>query len=136
MSGFKIKETGEICYSVCCCSSGPSGEAIQIHHQTRQNMAELQGSQQRDPVHTSAELLELAYHEATGRSDIYHTLCKQLKLQADSHGCLSLCLRRTTLKQAGDNGLYVGGLEEFTGSPGSINSGDKPTQNQCPPKHT
>ena len=50
-----------------CCPSGPSGEAIQIHHQTRQNMAELQGSQQRDPVHTSAELLELAYHEATGR---------------------------------------------------------------------
>lgn len=52
------------------CSSGPSGEAIQIHHQTRQNMAELQGSQQRDPAHTSAELLELAYHEATGRSGV------------------------------------------------------------------
>lgn len=52
------------------CSSGPSGEAIQIHHQTRQNMAELQDSQQRDPAHTSAELLELAYHEATGRLDI------------------------------------------------------------------
>uniref|UniRef100_A0A8C4D8U4 DEP domain-containing protein n=1 Tax=Dicentrarchus labrax TaxID=13489 RepID=A0A8C4D8U4_DICLA len=49
---------------------GPSGEAIQIHHQTRQNMAELQGSLQRDPAHTSAELLELAYHEATGRLDI------------------------------------------------------------------
>uniref|UniRef100_A0A3Q1HCZ2 DEP domain-containing protein n=1 Tax=Anabas testudineus TaxID=64144 RepID=A0A3Q1HCZ2_ANATE len=48
---------------------GPSGEAIQIHHQTRQNMAELQGSQQRDPAHTSAELLELAYDEATGKSD-------------------------------------------------------------------
>lgn len=50
-----------------CVAAGPSGEAIQIHHQTRQNMAELQGSQQRDPAHTSAELLELAYHEATGR---------------------------------------------------------------------
>uniref|UniRef100_A0A8C2G3Z1 DEP domain containing 5, GATOR1 subcomplex subunit n=1 Tax=Cyprinus carpio TaxID=7962 RepID=A0A8C2G3Z1_CYPCA len=48
---------------------GPSGEAIQIHHQTRQNMAELQVSEQRDPARTSAELLELAYHEATGRSD-------------------------------------------------------------------
>uniref|UniRef100_A0A6Q2XWU0 DEP domain-containing protein n=1 Tax=Esox lucius TaxID=8010 RepID=A0A6Q2XWU0_ESOLU len=48
---------------------GPSGEAIQIHHQTRQNMVELQGSEQRDPTQTSAELLELAYHEATGRSD-------------------------------------------------------------------
>uniref|UniRef100_A0A8C1YLI4 DEP domain containing 5, GATOR1 subcomplex subunit n=1 Tax=Cyprinus carpio TaxID=7962 RepID=A0A8C1YLI4_CYPCA len=47
---------------------GPSGEAIQIHHQTRQNMAELQVSEQRDPARTSAELLELAYHEATGRS--------------------------------------------------------------------
>ncbi|GAA6076019.1 GATOR complex protein DEPDC5 isoform X2 [Tachysurus ichikawai] len=46
---------------------GPSGEPIQIHHQTRQNMAELQGSEQRDPTHTSAELLELAYHEAMGR---------------------------------------------------------------------
>ncbi|XP_038139491.1 GATOR complex protein DEPDC5 isoform X2 [Cyprinodon tularosa] len=76
---------------------GPSGEAIQIHHQTRQNMAELQGSQQKDPTHTSAELLELAYHEATGR--------------------------RTTSKQAGDNSLYpCGGPEEFTGSPGSNNS--------------
>lgn len=32
-------------------------------------MDELQGSQQRDPAHTSAELLELAYHEATGRLD-------------------------------------------------------------------
>ncbi|KAM4552846.1 GATOR1 complex protein DEPDC5 isoform 1-T1 [Odontesthes bonariensis] len=77
---------------------GPSGEAIQIHHQTRQNMAELQGSQQRDPAHTSAELLELAYHEATGR--------------------------RTTSRQAGENGLYIcGGMEEFTGSPGSNYSG-------------
>ncbi|XP_040859563.1 GATOR complex protein DEPDC5 isoform X1 [Ochotona curzoniae] len=46
---------------------GPSGEAIQIHHQTRQNMVELQGSGQRDPAHSSAELLELAYHEAAGR---------------------------------------------------------------------
>uniref|UniRef100_A0A4W3GX76 DEP domain containing 5, GATOR1 subcomplex subunit n=1 Tax=Callorhinchus milii TaxID=7868 RepID=A0A4W3GX76_CALMI len=46
---------------------GPSGEAIQIHHQTRQHMAELQGSSTRDPTQSSAELLELAYHEATGR---------------------------------------------------------------------
>uniref|UniRef100_A0A671TX01 DEP domain containing 5, GATOR1 subcomplex subunit n=1 Tax=Sparus aurata TaxID=8175 RepID=A0A671TX01_SPAAU len=76
---------------------GPSGEAIQIHHQTRQNMAELQGSQQRDPAHTSAELLELAYHEATGR--------------------------RTTSRQAGENSLYIGGgMEELTGSPGSNNT--------------
>nr|XP_033812560.1 GATOR complex protein DEPDC5 isoform X2 [Geotrypetes seraphini] len=46
---------------------GPSGEAIQIHHQTRQNIAEMQGDGRRDPTHSSAELLELAYHEATGR---------------------------------------------------------------------
>uniref|UniRef100_A0A8C5L768 GATOR1 complex protein DEPDC5 n=1 Tax=Jaculus jaculus TaxID=51337 RepID=A0A8C5L768_JACJA len=46
---------------------GPSGEAIQIHHQTRQNMAELQGTRQREPARSSAELLELAYHEAAGR---------------------------------------------------------------------
>ncbi|XP_036940501.1 GATOR complex protein DEPDC5 isoform X6 [Acanthopagrus latus] len=77
---------------------GPSGEAIQIHHQTRQNMAELQGSQQSDPAHTSAELLELAYHEATGR--------------------------RTTSRHAGENSLYIGGgMEELTGSPGSNSSG-------------
>ncbi|KAM9329765.1 GATOR1 complex protein DEPDC5-like [Gastrophryne carolinensis] len=46
---------------------GPSGEAIQIHHQTRQNIADLQGNGQRELVHSSAELLELAYHEAAGR---------------------------------------------------------------------
>lgn len=46
---------------------GPSGEAIQIHHQTRQNMAEMQDSGQQDLTHSSAELLELAYHEAAGR---------------------------------------------------------------------
>ncbi|CAL1579169.1 unnamed protein product [Knipowitschia caucasica] len=73
---------------------GPSGEAIQIHHQTRQNMVELQ--EERDPAHTSAELLELAYHEATGR--------------------------RTTLRH-GENGLHFGVVEEFTGSPGSQASG-------------
>ncbi|XP_041659148.1 GATOR complex protein DEPDC5 isoform X2 [Cheilinus undulatus] len=77
---------------------GPSGEAIQIHHQTRQNMAELQGSQKRDPAHTSAELLELAYHEATGR--------------------------RTTFRHGADNSLYIGGgMEELTGSPGNNSSG-------------
>uniref|UniRef100_A0A8C0IVJ9 GATOR1 complex protein DEPDC5 n=1 Tax=Chelonoidis abingdonii TaxID=106734 RepID=A0A8C0IVJ9_CHEAB len=37
---------------------GPSGEAIQIHHQTRQNMAEMQGNGQRDLTHSSAELLD------------------------------------------------------------------------------
>ncbi|CAL8347051.1 unnamed protein product [Merluccius merluccius] len=68
---------------------GASGEAIQIHHQTRQNMAELH--QQADPAHTSAELLELAYQEATGR--------------------------RSTSRQVGENGLFGGGgLEEFNGS--------------------
>ncbi|XP_034038608.1 GATOR complex protein DEPDC5 isoform X2 [Thalassophryne amazonica] len=77
---------------------GPSGEAIQIHHQTRQNMAELQGSQQRDPAHTSAELLELAYHEATGR--------------------------RTTPRQMGENGIYAGRVEGLTGGPESSDSGN------------
>ncbi|XP_060764412.1 GATOR1 complex protein DEPDC5 isoform X6 [Neoarius graeffei] len=76
---------------------GPSGEAIQIHHQTRQNMAELQGSERRDPAHTSAELLELAYHEAMGR--------------------------RTGLHQSSDNGLYIsGGSDDFSGSPASSSS--------------
>ncbi|XP_055084696.1 GATOR complex protein DEPDC5 isoform X2 [Periophthalmus magnuspinnatus] len=74
---------------------GPSGEAIQIHHQTRQNMAELQ--EERDSAHTSAELLELAYHEATGR--------------------------RST-QRYGDSSLYMGGVvEDFSGSPGSHASG-------------
>ncbi|XP_061458703.1 GATOR1 complex protein DEPDC5 isoform X2 [Rhineura floridana] len=49
---------------------GPSGEAIQIHHQTRQNMAEMQGNGQRDWTHSSAELLELAYQEAAGRHGV------------------------------------------------------------------
>ncbi|XP_048875653.1 GATOR complex protein DEPDC5 isoform X2 [Brienomyrus brachyistius] len=80
---------------------GPSGEAIQIHHQTRQNMAELQGSEQRDPAHTSAELLELAYHEATGR--------------------------RTTGRQVGESGFYTSlGTDELTGSPASSNSTGTP----------
>ncbi|XP_076018332.1 GATOR1 complex protein DEPDC5 isoform X4 [Genypterus blacodes] len=77
---------------------GPSGEAIQIHHQTRQNMAELQCNQQPDIAHTSAELLELAYHEAAGRGP--------------------------TSRQTGENGLFIGGgMEGFTRSPGSQNSG-------------
>ncbi|XP_022536846.2 GATOR complex protein DEPDC5 isoform X1 [Astyanax mexicanus] len=80
---------------------GPTGEAIQIHHQTRQNMAELQGSEQRDPAHTSAELLELAYHEATGR--------------------------RTVSRQTGENGLYIsGGIDDYSGSPASSNSTGTP----------
>ncbi|XP_036451060.1 GATOR complex protein DEPDC5 isoform X5 [Colossoma macropomum] len=80
---------------------GPSGEAIQIHHQTRQNMAELQGSEQRDPAHTSAELLELAYHEATGR--------------------------RSVSRQTGENGLYItGGNDDCSGSPASSNSTGTP----------
>ncbi|KAL0965572.1 hypothetical protein UPYG_G00283080 [Umbra pygmaea] len=84
---------------------GPSGEAIQIHHQTRQNMAELLGNEQRDPGQTSAELLELAYHEATGR--------------------------RTASERrlAGETGLYTtsGGVDEFThSSPASSNSTGTP----------
>lgn len=117
---------------VVLCPSGPSGEAIQIHHQTRQNMAELQGSQQKDPTHTSAELLELAYHEATERSETLtsgskHCYCRQFPLVARGHGELPIWvtfyLRRTTSRQAGENGLYTSGAtEEFTGSPGSNNS--------------
>ncbi|XP_061118495.1 GATOR1 complex protein DEPDC5 isoform X2 [Conger conger] len=80
---------------------GPSGEAIQIHHQTRQNMAELQGSEQRDPAHTSAELLELAYHEATGR--------------------------RTALRQMGESGFYTNtGTDEFSESPAKSNGTETP----------
>ncbi|XP_064424153.1 GATOR1 complex protein DEPDC5 isoform X2 [Latimeria chalumnae] len=82
---------------------GPSGEAIQIHHQTRQNMAELQGSGQSDVTHSSAELLELAYHEAMGR--------------------------RTTTRQPGETGLFLGsggGVDEFATSPASSNSAGTP----------
>ncbi|XP_054618374.1 GATOR complex protein DEPDC5 isoform X2 [Dunckerocampus dactyliophorus] len=83
----------------------PSGEAIQIHHQTRQNIAELQVSQRRDPAHTSAELLELAYHEATGR--------------------------QSGVLQADKNALYIsGGTQELTENPGSkTNGGTQPTTN-------
>ncbi|XP_026549093.1 GATOR complex protein DEPDC5-like [Notechis scutatus] len=45
-------------------------------------MAEMQGSGQRDWTHSSAELLELAYHEAAGR----HGLSRQSE---DSTSCLS-----------------------------------------------
>uniref|UniRef100_A0AAZ3NMU0 DEP domain-containing protein n=1 Tax=Oncorhynchus tshawytscha TaxID=74940 RepID=A0AAZ3NMU0_ONCTS len=81
---------------------GPSGEAIQIHHQTRQNMAELQGSEQRDPAHTSAELLELAYHEATGRLDTP---------QGEGHASFFKCNYRTPVNRGSS-------LEDFSsGSP-------------------
>ncbi|XP_051887990.1 GATOR complex protein DEPDC5 isoform X3 [Pristis pectinata] len=81
---------------------GPSGEAIQIHHQTRQHMAELQGSGARDATHSSAELLELAYHEATGR--------------------------RGTARQAADNLSFLGctGTDEFASSPASSHSAGTP----------
>ncbi|KAG5835112.1 hypothetical protein ANANG_G00268680 [Anguilla anguilla] len=82
---------------------GPSGEAIQIHHQTRQNMAELQGNEQRDPAHTSAELLELAYHEATGR--------------------------RTASRQMGESGFYTNtGTDEFSESPAKSNGTGTPVK--------
>ncbi|XP_061652499.1 GATOR1 complex protein DEPDC5 isoform X3 [Phyllopteryx taeniolatus] len=72
------------------------GEAIQIHHQTRQNIAELQDSQQRVHGHISAELLEVAYQEATGR--------------------------QTSYPKADENVFYInGGMEEYAQSP--ANSG-------------
>ncbi|XP_069789694.1 GATOR1 complex protein DEPDC5 isoform X4 [Narcine bancroftii] len=81
---------------------GPSGEAIQIHHQTRQHMAELQGSSTRDAAHSSAELLELAYNEATGR--------------------------RGAGRQALDNVSFLGctGADEFASSPASSHSAGTP----------
>lgn len=48
-------------------TAGPSGEAIQIHHQMRQNMADLH-VQQINPAHSSAELLEIVCPKAPGRS--------------------------------------------------------------------
>ncbi|XP_059839235.1 GATOR complex protein DEPDC5 isoform X5 [Hypanus sabinus] len=82
--------------------TGPSGEAIQIHHQTQQHMAELQGSGAHDATHTSAELLELAYHEAMGR--------------------------RSTARQAADNLSFLGGpgADEFASSPASSHSAGTP----------
>ncbi|XP_019734398.1 DEP domain-containing protein 5 [Hippocampus comes] len=72
----------------------PLGEAIQIHHQTRQSIAELQDSCQRDHAHTSSEPLEVAYQEATGR--------------------------QTSYPQADDNVVYIsGGTEEYAQSPGN-----------------
>ncbi|XP_057684486.1 GATOR complex protein DEPDC5 isoform X1 [Corythoichthys intestinalis] len=49
----------------------PFGEAIQIHHQTRKDVAELQDSYLRDIGYTSAELLELSCHESTERETSY-----------------------------------------------------------------
>uniref|UniRef100_A0A8C9SUB0 DEP domain containing 5, GATOR1 subcomplex subunit n=1 Tax=Scleropages formosus TaxID=113540 RepID=A0A8C9SUB0_SCLFO len=73
---------------------GPSGEPIQIHHQTRQNMAELQGSEQRDPAHTSAELLELAYHEATGRLYQFHIVADGSDDDHDENICAETPINR------------------------------------------
>uniref|UniRef100_A0A4W3H169 DEP domain containing 5, GATOR1 subcomplex subunit n=1 Tax=Callorhinchus milii TaxID=7868 RepID=A0A4W3H169_CALMI len=88
---------------------GPSGEAIQIHHQTRQHMAELQGSSTRDPTQSSAELLELAYHEATGR--------------------------RNAMKQAAEALSFLGcaGMDEFATSPASSHSAGEILMLSAPP---
>ncbi|XP_051944324.1 GATOR complex protein DEPDC5 isoform X2 [Hippocampus zosterae] len=70
------------------------GEAIQIHHQTRQSIAELQDSYQRDHAHISSEPLEVANQETTGR--------------------------QTSYPQADDNVVYIsGGTEEYAQSPGN-----------------
>lgn len=66
-------------FSTLKISAGPSGEAIQIHHQMRQNMAELQG-QQTNPAHNSAELQEMVHHEANGRSDTNDFLLNNCKI--------------------------------------------------------
>nr|XP_049602672.1 GATOR complex protein DEPDC5 isoform X1 [Syngnathus scovelli] len=72
----------------------PFGEAFQIHHQTWQNIAELQDSYQRDHAQASAELLELTYQDTTGRQASY--------------------------PQADENVFYMrGGMEEYTQSPGN-----------------
>uniref|UniRef100_A0A8B9SK58 GATOR1 complex protein DEPDC5 n=1 Tax=Anas platyrhynchos TaxID=8839 RepID=A0A8B9SK58_ANAPL len=87
---------------------GPSGEAIQIHHQTRQNMAEMQGNGQQDLTHSSAELLELAYHEATGR--------------------------HTSSRHPGDSASFLGfsGTEEYSnGLAGSNGAGNKTATEHC-----
>ncbi|XP_077579911.1 GATOR1 complex protein DEPDC5 isoform X3 [Stigmatopora nigra] len=47
------------------------GEAILIHHQTRKDIAEWHDSYLKNIVHTTAELLELLYHEATKRETCY-----------------------------------------------------------------
>ncbi|XP_058014081.1 GATOR complex protein DEPDC5 isoform X6 [Ahaetulla prasina] len=87
---------------------GPSGEAIQIHHQTRQNMAEMQGSGQRDWTHSSAELLELAYHEAAGR----HGISRQSE---DSSSCLSFRDMKDYPNQlAGSQGPAKAGMNAHT----------------------
>ncbi|XP_061694755.1 GATOR1 complex protein DEPDC5 isoform X5 [Syngnathoides biaculeatus] len=49
----------------------PYGEAIQIHHQTRQNITHLQDSHQRFNGHISTDQLEVAYQEATGSPTSY-----------------------------------------------------------------
>ncbi|KAG8146439.1 putative DEP domain-containing protein [Naja naja] len=87
---------------------GPSGEAIQIHHLTRQNMAEMQGSGQRDWTHSSAELLELAYHEAAGR----HGISRQSE---DSTSCSSFRDMKDYPNQlAGSHGPAKAGMNAHT----------------------
>ncbi|XP_060048727.1 GATOR1 complex protein DEPDC5 isoform X2 [Erinaceus europaeus] len=91
---------------------GPSGEAIQIHHQTRQNMAELQGSAQREAARSSAELLELAYHEAAGR----HSVVRQ-------PGATALNLSGANELSAGLLGSHGAGMNPTTQSKASPEDG-------------
>lgn len=114
-------------------TAGPSGEAIQIHHQMRQNMADLQG-QQINPAHSSAELLEIVCPKAPGRSgSVSHQivfigwLIASLFYKNGMDSCyLSFWSSKTLSGQVGETGLYVGGvMEELTGSPGS-NNGEMP----------
>ncbi|XP_070618568.1 GATOR1 complex protein DEPDC5 isoform X8 [Erythrolamprus reginae] len=104
---------------------GPSGEAIQIHHQTRQNMAEMQGSGQRDWTHSSAELLELAYHEAAGR----HSISRQLE---DSSSCLGF---RNTKdypnQQTGSQGPAKAGMNAHTPNKELLDGSPDPMPGFC-----
>lgn len=91
-------------------------------------MAELQG-QQTNPAHTSAELLEIVYQEATGRWDTDVSSKSFLWKCNNSMGftILSFPSRRILSGQVGETGLSAGGaMEELTGSPGSNHGGERP----------
>ncbi|XP_058014078.1 GATOR complex protein DEPDC5 isoform X3 [Ahaetulla prasina] len=104
---------------------GPSGEAIQIHHQTRQNMAEMQGSGQRDWTHSSAELLELAYHEAAGR----HGISRQSE---DSSSCLSFRDMKDYPNQlAGSQGPAKAGMNAHTPNKELLDGSPDPMPGFC-----
>ncbi|ETE62695.1 DEP domain-containing protein 5, partial [Ophiophagus hannah] len=88
-------------------------------------MAEMQGSGQRDWTHSSAELLELAYHEAAGR----HGISRQSE---DSTSCLSFRDMKDYPNQlAGSHGPAKAGMNAHTPNKELLDGSPDPMPGFC-----